>query len=330
VIGHEPIVALVGPTASGKTDASLPVAERLGAEIVCVDSMLVYRGLDVGTAKPTPAQRKRVPHYMLDVVDPAESFSVAGFQGLAREAVADIESRGRRPLLVGSGGLYYRAVVDGLEFPGTMAATRALLEAEAVALGPQALHRRLQAFDPEAAGKIESTNSRRTIRALEVAAITGRPFSSYAGNWNHYPETAVRAAGIGLSRTSLHRRIERRVLAMMPGLLDETSRLLERGFGSFLTSSQAIGYAEAVACLEGSVGPDEAAAITVKRTKALARRQMAWLRRDPRIRWFAAGEEGAVGLVEEMVAYLRGDHAETKPKAIATVEARGSRGVQDR
>jgi tRNA dimethylallyltransferase len=321
LVARQSLLALVGPTASGKTEAALPIAEALNAEIVCVDSMLVYRGMDMGTAKPTPEQRKQIPHHLIDLVDPAEPFSVARFQELANGAIADIRGRGRHPLLVGGGGLYHRAVVDGLEFPGTVPATRALLQAEAAALGSEALHRRLEAFDPEAAAKIEPTNARRTVRALEVAALTGRAFSSYAVAWDRYPSTAVRAAGIDLPRQDLHRRIERRVTAMMPGLLDETRILLARGFGSFLTSSQAIGYAEGVACLVGAIGEEEAAAMTIRRTKGLARRQMAWLRRDPRIRWFPAGPEGAVGVVDEIVGYLRGTHVEAAVRTVAAVEA---------
>ncbi len=318
MIARGMLLALVGPTASGKTEASLRVAEALGAEIVCVDSMLVYRGMDIGTAKPTEEQRQRVPHHLVDLVDPVEPFSVARFQHVAREAMADIQSRGTRALLVGSGGLYYRAVVDGLEFPGTVAATRALLQAEAALLGAEALYRRLESFDPEAARRIESTNSRRTVRALEVAAITGRPFSTFARDWDTYPNGAVRAAGIDLPRAVLHRRIELRVLTMMPRLLEETRQLMKRGFGSFLTSCQAIGYAEAAACLEGIIGQGEAVAATTRRTKALARRQMAWLRRDPRTQWFGAGEEGALEVMEEIEAYLRGDQTGTAVQTVAT------------
>jgi tRNA dimethylallyltransferase len=277
--------------------------------------------MDVGTAKPTAEQRRRVPHHMVDLVDPMEPFSVARFQELADNAIAGIRGRAHHPLLVGGGGLYYRAVVDGLEFPGTAKATRALLEAEAAALGSEALHRRLEAFDSEAAAKIEPTNSRRIVRALEVAALTGRAFSSYAVAWNRYPSAAVRAAGIDLPRQELHRRIERRVVAMMPGLLEETRKLLEGGFGSFLTSSQAIGYIEGVACLEGAIGEEEAVAMTIRRTKGLARRQMAWFRRDPRIRWFEAGTGGAVELVDEIVAYLRGTPMEIAARKIAAIEA---------
>jgi tRNA dimethylallyltransferase len=303
----EPLLALVGPTASGKTAASIAIAEALSAEIICVDSMLVYRGMEVGTAKPSAVQRARVRHHMIDLVDPDEPFSVARFQSLARRAIGDIGARGDRPLLVGGGGLYYRAVVDGLEFPGTEPGVRRLLTAEASVIGPEALHARLASFDRPAAGKIAPANVRRTVRALEVAAITGVPFSSYAEAWERYPSGAVRAAGIELTRPVLHRRIERRVIAMLPGLLNECRQLLDRGFGGFLTSTQAIGYAEAVDCLEGRLGQDEVSARIIRRTKALARRQLAWFRRDPRIRWFAAGEEGAAGIQDELVQYLRAD-----------------------
>jgi tRNA dimethylallyltransferase len=300
------LLALVGPTASGKTGASIPVALAIGAEIVSVDSMLVYRGMDAGTAKPGAGDRLAVPHHLVDVADPAEPFTVAEFQRLAREAVTGIRDRGAVPLLVGGGGLYYRAVVDGLEFPGTSPDVRALLEAEARVLSPDGLHGRLAGFDPVAAARIEPANLRRTVRALEVAAISGRPFSSYTAAWDEYPPGAVRAAGIDIPRPVLYRRIELRVEAMMPGLVEEARALAEHGFGGFLTSSQAIGYAESVAFLEGAISLDEAAARTGRRTKALARRQLSWLRRDPRIEWFAAGEDGGGVLVEELTAFFQG------------------------
>jgi tRNA dimethylallyltransferase len=317
---REILLALVGPTASGKTEASLSIAEALDAEIVCIDSMLVYRGMDIGTAKPTLAQRERVRHHMLDIADPAETFSVARFQQLALDAIGEIHGRRRPALLVGGGGLYYRAVVDGLSFPGTAPETRLLLETEANAIGSAALYRRLQEFDPEAATKIEPTNARRTVRALEVAAITGKPFSAFARDWDVYPSESVRAAGVDVPRPILHRRIEVRVQTMVPGLLEETRRLLDRGFRSFLTSSQAIGYAEAVACLEGGIGQDEMAAVTIRRTKALARRQMAWFRRDPRIQWFRTEEDGADGVVDQIMTYLREGRLGTPARTVATVE----------
>jgi tRNA dimethylallyltransferase len=297
-------LALVGPTASGKTEASLPVAQALGAEILSVDSMVVYRRMDVGTAKPSPGERAAVPHHLIDLADPAEPFSVAEYQRLAMDAIDAVEGGGHQALLVGGSGLYFRAVVDRLEFPGTEQATRALLEAEAAAAGPDALYRRLAEMDPAAAARIEPSNVRRTVRALEVAAVTGRPFSDFARAWETYPPGNVRAAGVEVPRPVLYARIERRVDQMMPGLLAETRALLDAGIGGFLTATQAIGYLEAADCIRGTIGETEAAARTVKRTKALARRQMAWFRRDPRIRWFPVGEEGAIGAAEAIIGYL--------------------------
>ncbi|MFB3739906.1 MAG: tRNA (adenosine(37)-N6)-dimethylallyltransferase MiaA, partial [Candidatus Velamenicoccus archaeovorus] len=224
----ERLLALVGPTASGKTEAGVTVAERLGAEIVSVDSMLVYRGMDVGTDKPGPAERARVPHHLLDVAEPEEPFSVARYQTLARRAVEEIRRRDHRVLLVGGSGLYFRAVVDDLEFPGTDPTARRELHLQAAALGPERLHARLAELDPAAAERIEPANVRRTVRALEVAAVTGRPFSSFAASWDRYPPDRVRAAGIDMDRDALVRRIETRVHAMVEGgFLEETRRLLE-------------------------------------------------------------------------------------------------------
>jgi tRNA dimethylallyltransferase len=300
------VLALVGPTASGKTEAALGVAAALGAEIVSVDSMLVYRGMDVGTAKPSAEQRARVPHHLIDVAEPSEPFSVARFQELARDAVAGIRARGNAVLLAGGSGLYFRAVVDDLELPGTDPATRAALEAEAARVGAATLYARLAALDPAAAERIEPENVRRTIRALEVHRVTGRPFSSFATAWDRFDPSRVRVAGIRMDRAALAERIERRVASMVEGgLLDEVRELVARGLGGWLTSSRAIGYAEFARHLAGDATLDEAVAGTVKRTKELARRQMAWFRRDPRIRWFEAGPDGAGALVDELVGYLR-------------------------
>jgi tRNA dimethylallyltransferase len=292
--------ALVGPTASGKTEASVELGRRLDAEILLLDSMTVYRGMDVGTAKPSPEQRRQVPHHLVDVADPAESFTVAAFQRLANEAVADIDARGGTALLVGGSGLYYRAVVDQLEFPGTEPLLRLDLEAEARAVGSSRLHERLADVDPVAAGKMEPSNTRRVVRALEVAGITGRRFSSFADAWDRYPEERVRAAGVRVPPESLRARIEDRAQHLLEGgLLEETQRLLEDGAG--LTASQAIGYAEAAEHLSGAITLDEAREKIVRRTKALARRQMAWFKRDPRIRWFDA--DSAADVVDEIEEY---------------------------
>jgi tRNA dimethylallyltransferase len=303
ITGDQPILALVGPTASGKTEVSLQVATDLGCEIVSCDSMSVYRGMDIGTAKPDAVSLQRVPHHMIGVVEPSERFSVARYQGLATDAIGGIRSRGRSALLVGGTGLYFRAVVDQLEFPGTDAAVRADLEAEAVA-GIERLYDRLAGLDPPAAAKIEPNNVRRIVRALEVAAITGRPFSSFAQAWDGYPAGNVRAAGLEIDRALLGERIERRVRWMVDaGFADEVGSLVELGYAGWITSTQAIGYAEFAAYLEGASSLEDAISGTVRRSKALARRQVAWFRRDPRIRWFEVREGGAdVRAIEE---YLR-------------------------
>jgi tRNA dimethylallyltransferase len=298
--------ALVGPTASGKTEAAIEVAERLDAEIVSVDSMLVYRGMDLGTAKPTTEQRARVPHHLIDVAEPSEPFSVARYQALCRDAVIEIRGRGRRVLLAGGTVLYLRAVVDDLAFPGTDPSVRAALQAEADRVGAARLYARLGESDPVAAAKIEPANVRRVVRALEVAELTGRPFSSFALAWERYEPGRLRAAGVRMPRDVLAGRIEARVAAMLEaGLLDEVRGLVARGFGSWLTASQAIGYAEFARHLAGELTLEEAVAGTVRRTRGLARRQMAFLRRDPRIRWFDT-DDGAPALVEEIVEHLDG------------------------
>jgi tRNA dimethylallyltransferase len=261
----------------------------------------------VGTAKPTAEQRARVPHHLLDLVEPSEAFSVAAFQAAAVEAADDVRRRGPRPLLVGGSGLYLRAVVDRLEFPGTESDVRGDLEEEAAAVGAERMHGRLAEMDPVAASKIEPANVRRTVRALEVAAITGRPFSSYAAAWDSYPPDRVRAAGVRLTPEQLSTRAEQRVQEMLAaGWIEEVERLVAAGFGGWLTSTQAIGYAELARHLAGELGLEDAVRQTVTRTRQLARRQIAWFRRDPRIRWFDAGDDGAASVVDDLVAYLEG------------------------
>ena len=302
----EPL-ALVGPTASGKTEAGITLAHRFGAEICSVDSMVVYRGMDVGTAKPTAAQRVDVPHHLIDVADPAERFTVSVFQSLARAAVDGIRERGRVPLLVGGSGLYFRAIVDDLSFPAEDPAVRADLEREAVVAGVDRLYGRLQALDPAAAGKIEPTNTRRVVRALEVPAVTGTAFSGFAGAWERFDARRVRVAGVAIPTDVLGRRIEDRVSTMFAsGWIEEVRGLLELGLGGWLTSTQAIGYAELARHLGGRLSLDEAWVVTVRRTRNLARRQAAWFRRDPRIRWFGAGAGGAIDVIDEVGDYLEG------------------------
>ena len=267
--------------------------------------MLVYRGMDVGTAKPSGAERARVPHHMIDVAEPSEAFSVARFQEAARLVVRQTGERGREALLVGGSGLYFRAIVDELEFPGTDRDTRSELERQATALGPERLYARLASMDPAAAARIEPGNARRIVRALEVPALTGRPFSSFADAWERYDPDAVRAAGLRMSREPLVERIRARVRAMLDdGWIDEVRSLVDAGFGGWLTSTQAIGYAELARHLRGEMTLEDAVEATVKRTTNLARRQMAWFRRDLRIRWFDVDERGPMSAFEPIRAFL--------------------------
>lgn len=292
--------ALVGPTGSGKTEAGIALAASLGTDVASCDSMLVYRGMDIGTAKPTAAQRASVPHHLLDLAEPSERFTVSRFQDAARDVLASGSC-----LLVGGSGLYFRAVVDELRFPPEDPAVRAALEAEADALGAEELYARLAGVDPVAAARIDPANVRRTIRALEVSTITGAPFSDFAAAWEVYDPDVVRVAGIHLETSTLDARVRARAAAMLAaGWLEEVRGLVARGFGAWLTASQAIGYAELAEHLDARLALDEAMERTVKRTKELARRQMAWFRRDPRIEWFEADDRGAIGVVDDVCAYL--------------------------
>ncbi|HWC40371.1 MAG TPA: tRNA (adenosine(37)-N6)-dimethylallyltransferase MiaA [Actinomycetota bacterium] len=280
-----PVLALVGPTAAGKTEVALEVAERLGAEVVSADAMLVYRGMDIGTAKPTPEERARVPHHLVDLVDPGEEFSVARFQPLARAAIADALARARVPLLVGGSGLYFHAVVDEFVFPPTDPSVRARLEAEADQVGPAELYGRLAAADPAAAARIQPGNLRRTVRALEVMELTGRPFSSFRAAMDE-PASRYRLTVLGLDPGAelLRARVAERVAAMaQAGLVEEVRRLAGRPLSR--TARQALGYKELLDAMGQGRPPAEALESVVRRTRAYARRQLAWFRRDPRVRW---------------------------------------------
>ena len=285
-----PHLALVGPTASGKSALALEVARRLGdVELVSVDSMQVYRGMDVGTAKPTAAERAEVPCHLLDLADPSEDFSVARFQAAAAAAIAGIEQRGKRALLVGGTGLYLQAVVDQLSLPGQWPAVRAELEEQAATpAGVGALHRRLAVADPPAAARIEPANRRRIVRALEVTLGSGRPFSSFGPGLATYPPTRFGLVGVWLPREVVGRRITERFGAQLAaGFLDEVRALAERPASLSRTARQALGYRELLDHLDGRATLDEAVALAVRRTREFARRQRAWFRRDPRITWMA-------------------------------------------
>jgi tRNA dimethylallyltransferase len=288
-------VALVGPTASGKSAIALEVARALGdVEIVTVDSMQVYRGLDIGTAKPSAAERAEIPHHLLDLVDPEEEFSVAEFQRAARAALDDIASRGRRALLVGGTGLYLRAVIDDLDLPGQWPDVRAELAAEP---DTAALHARLTHLDPVAASRTTDSNRRRIERALEVTIGSGRPFSSYGPGLDAYP-AGPSIVGVDVPFEELDVAIEARVAAMLDaGLLGETRGLVGRSLSR--TAERALGYAELLEHLAGQRTLEDAVAETIRRTKRLARRQSRWFRRDPRTTW--AMPRAAAGVVTELL-----------------------------
>jgi tRNA dimethylallyltransferase len=280
-----PVLALVGPTAAGKTGIALEVAERLDAEVVSADAMLVYRGMDIGTAKPTPEERARVRHHMVDLVDPGEEFSAARFQPLARAAIADVLARGRVPLLVGGSGLYFHAVVDEFVFPPTDPAVRDRLEAEAAEVGLPALYGRLATADPAAAARIQPGNLRRTVRALEVMELTGRPFSSFRAAMDD-PVSRYQLTVLGLDPGAelLRARAAERVAAMAEaGLVEEVRRLAERPLSR--TARQALGYKELLDAMDQGTPMAEALDAVVRRTRAYARRQLAWFRRDRRVQW---------------------------------------------
>jgi tRNA dimethylallyltransferase len=283
-------LVLVGPTASGKSALALEVARRLpGLELVAVDSMQVYRGMDVGTAKPTPAERAEVPHHLLDLAEPDEDYSVARFQRAAAKVLAGIEARGHRALLVAGTGLYLRAVVDGLELPGEWPEVRAELEAHADA---GALHRRLAVLDPAAAARTTPSNRRRIVRALEVTVGSGRPFSSFGPGLARHPPTGFRLAGVWLPRPVSSRRIAERFETMLSaGLVEEVRALAGRPSGLSRTARQAHGYREVLAHVAGQCTLEEAADQAVGRTRAFARRQRMWFRRDPRITWYGAAAD---------------------------------------
>jgi tRNA dimethylallyltransferase len=282
------VLALVGPTASGKTAIAIDVAPGLRAEIVSLDSMQVYRGMDIGTAKPSVTERARVPHHMIDVAEPSRSYSVAAFQRSARAAIDAILLRGRVALLAGGSGLYYRAVVDELTFPPTDSLVRARIERD----DPADLVARLKERDPEAASRIEPENVRRVVRALEVMELTGRPFSEFRTEWDTYASRYdLVVAGLHVSRETLAERVAERTDAMFAaGLIDEARALLARGLRGAMTASRAIAYPEAVAVIDGSMTEQEARDQIVRNTLRFARRQMSWFRNDPRVTWFDGRE----------------------------------------
>ncbi len=283
-----PVVAVVGPTAAGKSELSLSLAHALDGEVVNADSMQLYEGMDIGTAKLSVAEREGVPHHLLDVWPVSRTASVSEYQVLARRAIDNIRARGRTAIVVGGSGLYVRAAIDKLQFPGTDPELRASLEDELANLGPAALHARLASLDAAAAAAILATNGRRIVRALEVIELSGRPFQATLPEYESiYPVVQL---GVEVPRLQLDERIETRVDRMWRhGLVAEVRRLEEVGLRSGRTASRALGYAQVLAFLAGDWSEAEAAAQTVIATRRFVRRQDSWFRRDPRVRWLQAG-----------------------------------------
>ena len=287
-----PVLAVVGATAVGKSDLAVALAQRLGGEIVNADSMQLYRGMDVGTAKLSEAEQGGVVHHVLDVWDVRDEANVAGYQRMARAAFAAARARGAQPVLVGGSGLYVRAALDRLVFPGTDPVVRARLEAELAADGPGALHRRLAEVDPEAAAHILASNGRRLVRALEVVELTGEPFTAALPE----PAYEVPAVQVGLTlpRPVLDERIAARVDRMWErGLVDEVRGLVAAGLREGRTASRALGYAQVLRHLDGEWSQEQARDETVRATRRFARRQESWFRRDPRVVWLDAADDGS-------------------------------------
>jgi tRNA dimethylallyltransferase len=313
--------ALVGVTATGKSAAALEVARATAAapvaapvELVSVDSMAVYRGMDIGTDKPSRAVRNEVPYHLLDIADPGRDFSVRAFQDAAADALGGVARRGHRAVLVGGTGLYLRAVVDHLDFPGRFPEVAALLAADLLAAGASGsdsrrrhvadLHRRLGELDPQAAARMEPGNERRVLRALEVTLGSGRPFSSFGPGLDRYPPTPVAMVGIRPDLSDLERLVDERLERQMDaGFLDEVKELAARPAGLARTARQALGYRELLEHVEGGVPLAEALAEATRRTRAFARRQWSWFRRDPRIEWV----ETAADATRRVLAHLGAD-----------------------
>jgi tRNA dimethylallyltransferase len=300
VTGLPPVVAVVGPTATGKTALGVALAHRLGGEVVNADSMQLYRGMDIGTAKPGAAERDGVPHHLLDLWHVREAASVADYRRRARAAIDGLRARGVVPLLVGGSGLYVRAVLDELDFPGTDPLVRARLEDELAAVGPGALHARLAGVDPAAAAAVLPSNGRRIVRALEVVELTGGPFRAVLPEPRpHYPAVVV---GLDREPAELDERVAARVGAMWAaGFVAEVAALAADGLREGPTASRALGYAQVLAQLDGGLTPEEARERTVSATRRFVRRQRSWFRRDAATTWLDAARPDLVDAAAALI-----------------------------
>lgn len=297
-----PLIAVVGATATGKSDLAIALAERLDGEVVNADALQLYRGMDIGTAKVTVAERRGIPHHLLDVLEVTEEASVSTYQREARRAVSEIRSRGRVPIMVGGSGLYLRAALDEIEFPPTDPEVRSRLEERAEHEGAAALHRELTSTDPEAGATIGVHDTRRIVRALEVGELTGRPFTAFLPRpLLHDPSTVQ--LGLRRERPQLHERIRGRVDRMVAqGLLEEIRELRTRGLDCGRTARRAIGYEQGLAVLDGTMSCAQAVEDTVAGTRRLVRKQDTWFRRDSRVRWLEADD--GEPLVRQAIAQI--------------------------
>ncbi len=294
-----PLILIVGPTAVGKTELAIQLAEKMNGEIISADSRLFYRGMDIGTAKPSQEELARVPHYLIDIVNPDETLSLAVFQEKAKDIIADIHVRGKLPFLVGGTGQYIRAVTEGWTPPEVTADEQ--LRAELEKKGKEWLHARLQILDPEAAAKIDARNVRRTIRALEVILTTGRKFSEQRGQ----VESPYQLITVGLTRPrpELYQRVDERIdLMFANGLIDEVKGLLKKGYSPTLPSMSALGYRECVSVVKSLLTEVQAKVEMRRVTRIFVRRQANWFKEsDPNITWFRVKD----GVIEEIEKYIR-------------------------
>jgi tRNA dimethylallyltransferase len=298
-----PVIAVVGPTGSGKSDLAVALAQRLDGEVVNADALQFYRGMDIGTAKLRPEHRKGIEHHLLDVLEVTEEASVATYQEDARRVLDQIRRRGRVPVLVGGSGLYVRAAVDVLEFPPTDSTVRARLEDELVSVGSARLRERLRAVDPASAERIE--DDRRLVRALEVYEVSGRPFSAFMPRRDYHQPTVQ--IGLDADRTILRERLAARVHAMVAeGLQQEVEVLVRAGLRQGRTASRALGYAQFLRVLDGDLTESEAVEDTIAATRRFARRQFTWFRGDPRVAWLGGPQDELVDRAVE-VARRSGD-----------------------
>ncbi len=308
-------IYLVGPTGVGKSAVALELATQLNAEIIVADSMQVYRGLDIGTAKPSPEEREKIPHHLLDIVDPSEDFDVSKFVKISSKILKEIQTRGKTPLIVGGTGLYIKAMMDGLfSGPGKNLEIRKRLEEEALSKGLESLYDRLSELDPQRAAQIPPHHQRRIIRALEIYETTGKPIGQFQNQWTN-PQANVCIIGLNRDRKDLYERINHRVDEMIQqGLVQEAQKLFLKGLRENATVMQAIGYKELMTHFKGLSNIEEAIVLIKQNSRHLAKRQLTWFKKDPRVHWFFLEEESPISkIVQDILKFLTHPPVVDKP-----------------